>query len=117
MSRLVRRLCKNCKEPVNAPPQALIDIGFSPEEAPDIQLYKGKGCDICSNSGYKGRVGLYEVFEVSDTIKELILVGATSLELKKKAAEEGMLTLRGSGLQKLREGVTTVEEIVRETVL
>ena len=114
--RLVRRLCSNCKEAVSAPPQALIDIGFTAEEAPKVQLFKGRGCDNCSNSGYKGRVGLYEVFEVSDGVKELILVGATSLELKRKAQEEGMLTLRGSGLQKLREGVTTVEEIVRETV-
>ena len=93
-----------------------IDIGFSPDEAPKITLYKGKGCDICNNSGYKGRVGLYEVLEVTDAIRELILCGATALELKRKAAEEGMITLRGSGLQKLRDGVTTVEEVVRETV-
>jgi type IV pilus assembly protein PilB len=115
--RLVRRVCAECKEPTAAPPQALIDIGFSAEEAPRITLYKGRGCGVCNNTGYKGRVGLYEVMEIGDSIRELVLSGATSLELKRKAMEEGMISLRGSGLEKLRVGMTSVEEIVRETVL
>ena len=82
-----------------------------------MRLFKGRGCDRCSNTGYKGRVGLYEVMEVGDEIRELILSGASSVELRTKAIETGMLSLRGSGLQKIREGVTTVEEVVRETVL
>ena len=115
--RLVRRVCKDCKAEVSMPVQALVDIGFAPAEAPGVKLYKGKGCTTCNNTGYKGRVGLYEVLEITDNIREMILTGASSLELKQKAAEEGMITLRGSGLRKLKEGQTTVEEVVRETVL
>ena len=94
-----------------------MDIGFPPEEAPKISLVKGKGCGSCNNTGYRGRVGLYEVMDISDELREMILCGASAMELKNRAVEEGMLTLRASGLQKLREGVTTVEEVVRETVL
>jgi type IV pilus assembly protein PilB len=77
---------------------------------------KGSGCEKCNNTGYKGRVGLYEVLEVTEEVRELILVGASSLELRRKAVDEGMITLRSSGLRKVKEGVTTIEEIVRETV-
>jgi len=115
--RLVRRLCKDCKEEVNMPAQALIDIGYAPGEAPKVKLYKGKGCPTCNNTGYKGRVGLYEVMEITDGMREMILTGASSIELKNKAIEEGMITLRGSGLHKIKAGQTTVEEVVRETVL
>ena len=115
--RLVRRVCRDCKAEVSMPVQALVDIGFAPNEASGVKLYKGKGCTTCNNTGYKGRVGLYEVLEITDNIREMILTGASSLELKQKAAEEGMITLRGSGLRKLKEGQTTVEEVVRETVL
>jgi type IV pilus assembly protein PilB len=115
--RLVRRLCKECKGEISMPVQALIDIGFSAEEASSTKLFKGKGCQVCNNTGYKGRVGLYEVMEVTDTLREMILTGASSLELKNRASEEGMITLRGSGLRKLKGGMTTVEEVVRETVL
>ncbi len=115
--RLVRRLCKDCKEEVNMPTQALIDIGYAPDEAPRVKLYKGKGCPTCNNTGYKGRVGLYEVMEITDGMREMILTGASSIELKNKAMEEGMITLRGSGLRKIKAGQTTVEEVVRETVL
>ena len=77
---------------------------------------KGRGCEKCNNTGYKGRVGLYEVMEVTEELRELILVGASGLELRRKAVDEGMITLRNSGLRKVKEGVTTIEEIVRETV-
>jgi len=99
------------------PPQALVDIGFGEQEAPKVKIYKGRGCPICNNTGYKGRVGVYEVMEISEGLRELVLTGASTLELKSKAVEDGMLTLRGSGLQKLREGSTTIEEVVRETVI
>ncbi len=114
--RLVRRICKDCKAEIKLPKEALIDVGFSASETGDIKTYKGQGCNACNGTGYKGRVGLYEVMEISEEIRELILVGASALELRKKAIEEGMLTLRMSGLQKIREGMTTMEEIVRETV-
>ena len=115
--RLVRRVCKECKEPIHMPAQALIDVGFPKAEVGGFKLYKGRGCPTCNNTGYRGRVGLYEVMEISDEIRELILAGASSMELKKKAIDEGMISLRLSGLQKVRDGLTTVEEVVRETVL
>src|SRR5688572_20404983 len=114
--RLVRRICKNCSEPHPAPPEALMQAGFNAEDAGTVVPNKGKGCEKCNNTGYKGRVGLYEVMEITEELRELILVGASGLELRRKAVDEGMITLRQSGLRKVREGVTTIEEVVRETV-
>ena len=115
--RLIRRLCRECTEEIKLPVEAFTDIGFSAEEAPGIKAYKGKGCPTCNGTGYKGRVGLYEVMEITDELRELIIIGASAIELRRKAIELGMVTLRGSGLQKLREGITTIEEVVKETVL
>ncbi|MGI8812712.1 MAG: type IV-A pilus assembly ATPase PilB [Pyrinomonadaceae bacterium] len=115
--RLIRRVCKDCKEEVHMQPEALVEIGFSQEEASTVKLYKGRGCETCLNTGYKGRVGLYETMEVTDELRELIIIGASAIELRRKAIELGMITLRGSGLAKLREGITTIEEVVKETVL
>ena len=114
--RLVRRICKNCTEPHPQPAPALLQAGFSAEEANTVVPNRGRGCENCNNSGYKGRVGLYEVMEITEELRELILVGASALELRRKAIDEGMITLRGSGLRKVKDGVTTVEEVVRETV-
>ncbi len=114
--RLVRRICKNCTEPDPTPTAALMQAGFNAEDAKTVVPNKGKGCEKCNNTGYKGRVGLYEVMEVTEELRELILVGASSLELRRKAVDDGMITLRGSGLRKVKDGVTTIEEIVRETV-
>src|SRR5579859_7415521 len=115
--RLVRRVCANCKEELEIPEQALIDAGYSPDEVKTTKIYHGKGCSTCNKGGYKGRTGLYEVMEVNDELRELILVGASALELKKKAIEQGMITLRRSGLVKVALGQTTLEEVLRETVL
>ena len=115
--RLVRRICSNCKEELEVPHQALIDAGYTPEEAKTTKIYHGKGCTTCNKGGYKGRTGLYEVMEINDELRELILVGASALELKKKAIEQGMLTLRRSGLVKIAAGMTTMDEVLRETVL
>jgi type IV pilus assembly protein PilB len=114
--RLVRRICKNCTEPDPTAAAALMQAGFTAEDAKSVVPNKGKGCEKCNNTGYKGRVGLYEVMEITEELRELILVGASALELRRKAVDEGMITLRGSGLRKVKEGVTTIEEIVRETV-
>src|SRR3989440_736929 len=114
--RLIRRICKDCKKEVTTPAEALVEIGFSPDEAKTLKTYKGRGCPSCNDTGYKGRIGLYEVMEITDEIRELILIGASSLELRKKSIEDGMVTLRLSGLQKIRNGVTTIEEVLRETV-
>ncbi len=115
--RLVRRVCKNCKQEVKIPKKTLLDIGFTEEEVKDLKVYKGKGCDVCNGTGYKGRVGLYEVMEVTDTIKDLILSGATAIDLREQAIKEGMITLRRSGLLKIKQGITSIEEVLRETVL
>ncbi len=114
--RLVRRVCGHCKAPHPLAPAALFQAGLAAEDANTVTPLKGVGCDRCNNTGYKGRVGLYEVMEVSEELRELILVGASGLEIRRKAIDEGMITLRQSGLRKVRDGVTTIEEVVRETV-
>jgi type IV pilus assembly protein PilB len=115
--RLIRKVCFNCKEEVDIPMQALINIGFTPEESKQVKVFKGKGCETCNKTGYKGRIALYEVMDISDEIRELILSGASAMELRQKALDEGMITLRRSGLIKIKNGITTIEEVVRETVL
>jgi type IV pilus assembly protein PilB len=114
--RLIRKICVECKAELKTPLQTLVNLGFTQEEARTVTTMKGSGCKFCNGTGYKGRVGLYEVMDVSENIQELILVGASAREIKRKAVEEGMLTLRHSGLSKLKAGVTTVDEILRETV-
>jgi type IV pilus assembly protein PilB len=113
--RLGRKICPHCKEVEKVPPQALVKVGFSEEEAHEVKVYKGKGCPNCNNSGYRGRIALYEVMLLHDEIKDLILQGASTDELKKKAIGMGMKTLRMSGLTKVKEGVTTIEEVLRVT--
>jgi type IV pilus assembly protein PilB len=115
--RLIRKICPACKAEIKTPLQALIKAGFAQEEAKNIQTYKGEGCKTCNGTGYKGRIGMYEVMEISEDIQELILVGASAREIRRKAIEEGMLTLRQSGLAKIKAGLTTLEEVLRETVL
>jgi len=117
--RLIRRVCASCKTDITAdvPAQTLSEIGFTPEMIGSFKVYKGRGCGACNGTGYKGRIGLYEVMEISEGIRDLVMVGATAVEIKRKAREEGMLTLRESGLEKIRAGVTTIEEVLRETVL
>jgi type IV pilus assembly protein PilB len=114
--RLIRKVCRDCKVEAKTPIQTLIDFGFPPEDAKNMQTFKGEGCKTCNATGYKGRVGLYEVMEISEDIQELILVGASAREIKRKAVEEGMLTLRQSGLAKIKAGLTTLDEVLRETV-
>ena len=113
--RLARKVCQNCKEPEKVPPQALVDVGFGPDEAAGLVCYKGRGCDICGGTGYKGRVALYEVMPISDRIKELILEGASAAELKRQMVTDGCKTLRMSGLSKIKAGTTSLEEVLRVT--
>jgi type IV pilus assembly protein PilB len=113
--RLARRVCQGCKEIIAVPPQAMMSVGFSPEDAKTFKPCKGKGCQNCNDTGYKGRVALYEVMLIKDNIKEAILQGASSIELRELGRKNGMLTLREAGLQKIREGMTTVEEVLRVT--
>ncbi len=115
--RLVRKVCLNCSEVVDIAPQALLNLGYKKEEIGTFKVMKGRGCDKCNNTGYKGRVGLVEVMQIDDAIRDLILSGGTAIDIKRQAAESGMISLRRSGLIKIKEGITTIEEVVRETVL
>ena len=113
--RLVRKICKKCKEEHPVDKKILVDLGFTAEEAEDVVPMKGRGCSECNNSGYKGRMALYEVMPITDEIKEMILQGYSAAELKREAVRMGMKTLRRSGLNKIKEGVTTIEEVLRVT--
>ena len=113
--RLARKICRECREEEKIPLTALVQLGFSEEEASTAKCYKGRGCPACNNSGYKGRIALYEVMPVGSEIKEMILEGASADELKKTAIRFGMKSLRMSGLTKVNEGVTSIEEVMRVT--
>ena len=114
--RLIRKICTECREAVRVHPQLLIDLGVPPDEVKSFPSYRGKGCAICSGTGYKGRLGLYEVMPIKEEVKELILARASTTEIKKEAIRMGMKTLRQSGIHKIKAGVTTIEEVLRSTM-
>jgi len=114
--RLVRRICSQCKEPAQVPLQRLIDAGFDPAEAAEVRPSRGRGCDRCNGTGYKGRLGLFEVMEMSESLRELVVANAGVAEMRRLAVTEGMHTLRRAGLLKVAEGATTLDEVVRETM-
>ncbi len=114
--RLVRRVCEGCKEPHDVPAAKLAEIGFAEADIGTFRPFRGRGCERCNGSGYKGRLGVFEVMEMSETLRELIINNAPVTDLRRQAMAEGMLTLRQSGLQKVRAGLTTIEEVVRETM-
>jgi type IV pilus assembly protein PilB len=117
--RLVRKICQECKGPISISAESFAKLGVQQEEYEqykDITFYKGKGCDICNNTGYKGRIALYEVMPISEPIKELILQGASAIDIKREAIRQGLQTLRRSGISKLLEGVTSLEEVLKTTV-
>jgi type IV pilus assembly protein PilB len=114
--RLARVICPRCKTEMEYPREALLEVGFSPDEIDDLQFFHGAGCDECSMTGFRGRIALYEVLPMREEIREAVLVGASALDIKRKAMSLGMKTLRQSGLGKVREGATTIEEVVRVTV-
>jgi len=113
--RLVRKICSGCKEEISIPQPALLQLGFSEEEASTIKVYRGRGCSACNNTGYKGRIALYEVMTLKEELKEMILEGGSADELKKTALRLGMKTLRMSGLAKIKSGQTTIDEVARVT--
>ena len=115
--RLVRKICEQCKESVDVPTQALISLGMTPEEAEAVTVYKGKGCGACNNLGYKGRIGIFEVMRLVRGIREGILRGESTSEIRRMAIESGMMALRQAALEKLRNGITTLEEVVRTTAV
>jgi type IV pilus assembly protein PilB len=113
--RLVRRICGNCKEAATYPEEYLRAGGLSEDDIQNTTFYRGKGCDNCGGSGYKGRQGLYEVMAMSPTLRRMILQSASTADLQKQAVAEGMLTLRMDGMLKVRKGITTLEEVIKET--
>jgi type IV pilus assembly protein PilB len=113
--RLVRRICSNCKEATTYPDEYFRAAALTDEEMEGMTFYKGAGCETCSGSGYKGRQGLYEVMAMSPTLRRMVLQGASSADLQRQAVEEGMLTLRMDGMLKVRQGITTLEEVIKET--
>jgi type IV pilus assembly protein PilB len=114
--RLARRICSQCKMEIDPPAEALRDLGVKMEDIGTFPIYQGTGCAMCANTGFKGRVALYEVMPITDELKELILAGASALELKREAIRLGMDTLRMAGVNKLKEGVTTINEVGRVTM-
>jgi type IV pilus assembly protein PilB len=114
--RLARKVCADCRQPIKIEPKVLTDMGFTNEQVGRAQLMKGAGCRVCNGTGYKGRVALYEVMRFSDSLKEMVLQGSSTAELKTAAIKGGMITLRMSGISKVLDGVTTTEEIMRVTM-
>ena len=114
--RLVRRICPKCREKVEADARILEEAGIPKGTFPDNMVYKGKGCTNCNQTGYKGRIGLYEVMPISPDIRQLILKGGSSDDIAKQAVKENMITLRDDGIEKVKQGVTSIEELMRETV-
>ena len=114
--RLVRRICPKCREEIEADPKLLKEAGIPKGTFPNNKIYKGKGCTNCNQTGYKGRIRLYEVMPISPDIRTMILKGGSSDEIAEQAEKDGMITLRDDGIEKVKEGVTTIEELMRETV-
>jgi type IV pilus assembly protein PilB len=111
--RLARRICSDCKQPIDVPESALLDIQVNPKDVGNFQVFKGQGCATCSETGYKGRVAVYEVMDFSEELKEFVINGASAAEIKGEAIRLGMQTLRMAAVAKLKEGLTTIEEVTR----
>jgi type IV pilus assembly protein PilB len=114
--RLVRRICEHCREPHPLAPETLVEAGFDPGEVGALRLLRGRGCERCGRTGYRGRIGLFEVMEMTEGLRQLVIENAPVSALRRLAIEEGMVTLRQSGLRKVRDGLTTLDEVVRETI-
>ncbi len=115
--RLVRRICENCRVEATYESDLLNSSGFTPEEINSTTFYRGEGCDACNKTGYAGRQGLYEVMAMTSKLRQLVLQGASTDDIKATAVAEGMITLRKDGLQKVHDGITTLEEVIKETTL
>jgi type IV pilus assembly protein PilB len=113
--RLARKICPNCKEEQKISDAALLKVGVPQDEIGKFKCYRGAGCANCNNTGYRGRMALYEVMPIKDELKELVLQGASGIDIKREALRHGMVTLRMSGISKVMEGITSLEEIMRVT--
>jgi len=113
--RLIRRLCAQCRKPAQPAPELMARLGLEKDGGAGAQIYEPVGCEACHRTGYKGRTGVYEVMPISPVVRELILRRASGAELKAQAIREGMLSLRMDGVQKLKAGITSAEEVLKET--
>ncbi|MFN8392408.1 MAG: type IV-A pilus assembly ATPase PilB [Bdellovibrionota bacterium] len=113
--RLARRICEGCKERLDVSPEVLVNVGIPAAEAKHVEVFYGTGCQKCSNTGYKGRIALYECMPMTDELKDFVLNGASATEIKRESIRQGMVSLRQAGLMFLRQGVTTIEEVLRVT--
>jgi type IV pilus assembly protein PilB len=114
--RLVRKICPRCKEAYDPSEEQLMELGLTPEDLQGRQIYRGRGCDFCNQSGYKGRMGIFEIMVLDDEMRELIMQSASSQILRAEARKRGMRTLRQSGLLAIFDGLTTIDEVVKETL-
>jgi type IV pilus assembly protein PilB len=115
--RLVRRICTQCREEVQPSESLLTELGLQAAEIVGQKFFRGRGCDICNNTGYKGRVGLFELMIMNDELRELIMQNAPTDEVRNAARANGMVTLRDAGMSFVNNGTTTIEEVVRETII
>ena len=115
--RLVRRICPGCREPIAPTEEQIIELQLSPEDVKGKTFFRGVGCSTCNNTGYKGRVGLFELMVMDDELREMIMTDAQTDHLRDRAKEKGMVLLRDVGLGFLFDGTTTAEEVIRETIL
>jgi type IV pilus assembly protein PilB len=111
----VRRVCASCKQQIEPNDEVLRELQLDPKEAQGATIFEGVGCVECNNTGYRGRQGVYEVMPVSNAVRDLILNRASAVEIKQKAISEGMLTLRRDAIEKYKRGLTTAEEVLKET--
>jgi len=115
--RLVRRICTQCREPVEASDEALVELGLTRDDLQGQTFFRGKGCDACNNTGYKGRLGLFELMNMNDEMRDMIMTNVTTDQLREVARKHGMVTLREIGIKNILTGTTTADEVIRETVL
>ena len=115
--RLVRRICDNCKAEFEPTEEMLMELGLKPEEVAGRKFFYGRGCDLCNNTGYRGRFGIFEVMIIDDDLRELIMQNASTNVLREESRRHGMRTLREAGLLAIYDGVTTIEEVVKETII
>ena len=114
--RLARVVCPKCREPHEVPAHTMYELGVPEDAAKDITAFRGKGCQYCGGTGFRGRTALYEMMGMTDQLRELILSGASAIELKRQAIQDGMKSLRQSGIEKVADGVTSIEEVMRVTM-
>jgi type IV pilus assembly protein PilB len=115
--RLVRRVCSQCREEVAPSEELLVDLGMKAEQMSGKRVFRGRGCEVCNNTGYKGRVGLFELMMMNDQLRDMVMMNSSIDEMRKVAQSYGMVTLREAGLNFAFDGTTTLDEVVRETIL